>query len=194
MASDLITKIKAVPKNYYTLNDLEKISKMNRPSLRVTLTRLVKRRDLRRLAKGIYQLSEQPFEIEKTATQIYRPSYISFESALAKFGILSQIPYTLSLATLKKPKKILIANRPIEYRHLNDKFFWGYFLENGAYIAEPEKALLDELYLVTKGYAQLDLKDLDLSDVNLQKLQSLAKKYPQTVSLLARKLIKTSGI
>lgn len=194
MASNLILKIKQYPKDYYCLNDLEKISKMKRASLKVSLTRLKKQGDLRRLTKGLYQLAEQPLEIEKIATQVYGPSYVSFESALAKFGVLSQIPYTLTMATLKKPKKNLLANRPVEYRRLNQKFFWGYFLENGAYYAEPEKALLDELYFVSKGYAKVDFQELDLTELNARKLRTYAQKYPPAVRLLARKLTKTPGI
>lgn len=193
MASELISKIKTIPKNYYSLNDLEKISKMTRSSLRVTLARLKKRGDLRRLSKGIYQLADQPMELEKIATQIYGHSYISFESALARFGIISQIPYALTIATLKKPKKMFLDSRPIEYRHLKNKLFWGYFLENGVYFAEPEKALLDEFYLVSKGFAKLEFEELDLNEINRRKLKDYARKYPQAVILLVKQLLKTKG-
>lgn len=188
MENNIIEKIRQFDKDYFNISDLEKILDYNRPTLRVMLYRLAKKNEVIRLAKGIYALPEK-IEIEKIATAINPPSYISFESALSKYGILSQIPYTLTLATSKKPKKKILNNIQVEYRQLKKDLFFGYKLENGIYIAEPEKALLDELYLISKGKVNLDLNELDLKPIRKIIFLEYSKKFPRYTQKIVKRLI-----
>ena len=180
--------LKSLNKDYYTIADLEKIFALSRGSLFVTLSRLQKAGEIIRLRKGLYQLPKAPIKWERIASGIYQPSYISFETALAKYGILSQIPYALTLATTNRPKKIITQGRLIEYRRLKKELFFGFSLEDSVYLASPEKALLDELYFVSKGRATLDLDELDLGEIGRKKFLELTKTYPPVVQKLARKI------
>ena len=56
--------------------------------------------------------------------------------------------------------------------------FFGYTLDKGIYIAEPEKALLDELYLISRGKRTLDIKELDLGKIDKKKFDQYAKRFP----------------
>lgn len=157
MVNNIRQTLKRLGKSYYTVSDLEKIFNLDRKSLLVTLTRLEKRGELTRLSRGMYQLPDQMVDVPVISTQIYQPSYISFEWALAKYGVLSQIPYTLTLATTNRPKRVQIGTVLCEYRQVKQDLLFGFSLVDGIYIACPEKALLDLLDLVSKGKATVDL-------------------------------------
>ena len=185
----ILRKLLDLGKDYYTTADLEKIFGARRESLLVALSRLVKKGEMVRLQKGLYQLAGIPLNVEKIASEIYQPSYISFETALSKYGILSQIPYALTLATPRRPKKMILQERLVEYRRLKKELFGDFSLQNdGSYLASPEKALLDELYFISKGRATIDLEELDLGEIDRQKLLEIAKKFPLPVQEMVRKI------
>lgn len=168
-------------KPYFTVADLEKVLDLKRESLYVTLHRLVQYGVLRRLRRGIYQLSLRPNDVPRIANPLYSPSYLSFESALARYGVLSQIPYTVTFATSKRSKRMTIGETEVEFRQIRPDLFFGYVLDQGLYLAEPEKALLDEMYLVRRGRADLPLDELYLEDLDVEKLFEYASRFPPYV-------------
>ena len=190
---ELLQILRGFNKPYYTVADFEKVLNLNRDSLYVLFNRLVKKGVLIRLKRGIYKPEFESLELEKIANELYYPSYLSFESALSRFGILNQIPYTLTFATNRISKKLNLASREIEYRQLRYDLFFGYFLKDGIYIAEPEKAILDQLYIISKGRILKDTSEWSL--VNLDKLKFLkyVKKFPNAVQNMAKKLCKRFG-
>jgi len=190
---ELLKILRGFNKPYFTVADLEKILGMSRNVLYVTLNRLVKSGVLIRLKRGVYQPEFQGLELEKIANELYYPSYLSFESALSKYGILSQIPYSLTFATTKTTKKQSLAGREVEYRQLKDKLFFGYTLEGGVYLAEPEKAVLDELYLMSKGKAVSDLDEWSLVGLKREKLLKYSKEFSQSVQKKIKELAPRIG-
>lgn len=172
----LIKQIKSIPKSYFTLNDIKKISRLEENSLKVALSRLVKRGELIKLARGIYANDIAKVEWEKLAVELYPPCYISFESALANHNILSQKPYQLTLAAAKRSKTIEIGERTIVYHHLKKEMFWGFRNDQGILSAEPEKALLDLAYLSLNGYAKFDPEEINFGLIDKTKLLSYLKK------------------
>src|SRR3972149_1049691 len=184
---ELLQTLKGFNKSYFTVADFEKILGSKREVLYVTLNRLVKSGVLVRLKRGVYQAEFQSLELEKTANELYYPSYLSFESALSRYGILSQIPYALTFATTKTSKKQSLAGKEVEYRQLKDELFFGYKLTEGIYMAEPEKAILDQLYLISKGKVASDTSEWSLVGLDKKKLIKYAKKFPLTV----QKYVKT---
>lgn len=183
---DLIKKLQSLGRGFFTIADLENIIGLPRNSLKVALNRLTKQGVLERLTRGVYQLSINPAEARAVANQLYYPSYLSFETALARYGILSQIPYTQTFATIKKSKKLWLKDIEIEYSQLKKDLFFGYILTDGIYIARPEKALLDQLYLVSRGRRRLSTEELDLSVINKKILLQYAKKFPVSVQRLVK--------
>jgi len=189
----LIQTLKGFNKPYFTIFDLEKILNIKKESLHVTLNRLVKKGVLIRLKRGVYLPAFKDPELEKTAGELYYPSYISFESALSRYGILSQIPYTLLFATTKKSKKICLMGNEIEYRQLKKEYFFGYILNSGVYIAEPEKALLDLLYMASRGKASCEISELSLINLKKNIFLKYSKNFPKSVRIKAKELISKFG-
>ncbi|MHB8280544.1 MAG: type IV toxin-antitoxin system AbiEi family antitoxin domain-containing protein [Candidatus Humimicrobiaceae bacterium] len=180
-------------KPYFTVADLEKILPMKRDSLYVALNRLVGSGVLIRLKRDVYQPAFQSLELGKAANELYYPSYLSFESALSRYGILSQIPYTLTFATTRRSKKFTLGTREVEYRQLRKEYFFGYILENGFYIAEPEKAVLDQLYMLSIGKVDSDINEWSLIGMEKNKFLEYGKRFSKRAQDRANKLIFRFG-
>jgi len=178
MKLQLLKKLEGIQKDFFSIGDFRKLSRLKGESLRVGLNRWVKQGYLRRLARGIYQLNTAPFEPERIANQLYFPSYLSFESALSRYGVLSQIPYTLTFATPRKTKTISLGDREAQFRQLKKELFFGYTLREGIYIALAEKALLDTLYLASKGRLPLGKEGLNLKRLSKKRLRDFARRFP----------------
>lgn len=189
----LLQTLRGFNKTYFTVADLEKILELERDSLYVTLNRLVKAGVLIKLRRGVYQPEFQSLELEKVANEIYYPSYLSFESALSRYGILSQIPYTLTFATTKRSKKLTLSGREVGYRQLKKDYFFAYTIKEGIYIAEPEKAILDQLYMMSKGKGESDISEWSLVGLKKNRFLRYSKKFPRTVQDNAKKLTTNFG-
>jgi predicted transcriptional regulator of viral defense system len=175
----LVQRLGQFDKPYWSVADLQKVlGYKDRRTLLVALHRLVRQGVLIRMRRGIYRVSIRSADPAVLANLLYRPSYLSFESALARHGILSQIPYTITLATTRRSKKATLDGTALEYRQLKADLFFGQRIENGLEIAGPEKALLDALYLMKRGRLSLPLEELDLSGLSARKLKSYAGRFP----------------
>ena len=190
---NFIKKLQNFDRDYFTIADLEKITGLARPSLIVALSRFTSRGVLIRLKRGVYALKGSSLKMEKIANQLYYPSYLSFESALSCYGILSQSPYIQTFATTKPPKRFTLGETEIEFRQLKKELFFGYTLKDDIYIAEPEKALLDQLYMVSIGKATLAVKELDLRIIKKIVLSKYAKQFPAGAQKLAREIKQYLG-
>jgi predicted transcriptional regulator of viral defense system len=123
------------------------------------------------------------------STSLYYPSYLSFESALARHGILSQIPHTFTFATTRPSKTASVGTVDAEFSHLQPALYFGYTSINGLDVAEPEKALLDQLYLVSRGWRHLNTSELDLRAINGERLTRYAAVFPAPVGKLVQQLL-----
>src|SRR3989338_1276741 len=105
-----------------------------------------------KLRNGLYALrSDLPSELE-IANRLYQPSYISFEYALAYFGILPEIVYTVTSATTRITREFVVQDKSYEYLRIKKTAYKGYQLVRtgnaDVLMAFPEKALVDYLYFV----------------------------------------------
>lgn len=170
--------LKKSEKLYFTIADLLALGNYAEDSLYVTLSRLVQRNELIRLTHGIYIVPDRYGEIERIANCCYFPSYLSFDTALAKYGVISQIPYTLMFATPLKTKKLQLGNYQIEYRKLKDELFFGYNVDkNGLLIATPEKALFDLYYISSFGKMTFEFENTDTRRIDMDSVISMVQKY-----------------
>ncbi len=187
--SAMLDTLRRIGKLYYTVADLQKVTGLTRESLYVTLTRLVHKKSLIRLASGVYILAEHYDRIDVIANTLYQPSYLSFESALSRYGMLSQVPYALTFATTRKSVRKKLGNTVVEYRSLKKPLFFDYEKSGSLFIASPEKALVDTLYLIVFGKLHLRTEHLDLKDVRPRKALQIAKAYPQRTKSALRRLL-----
>jgi hypothetical protein len=115
---------------------------------------------------------------------------ISLELALAEWGISTQSPSSLTCVTTGFPRKFQSASIHIIYRHIGQSLYWGFQekrTRHGSYkIAEPEKALLDWVYLQRQEGLPTVLDELSFKPIDRKKLQKCAAKYPTSVQQTLR--------
>lgn len=192
---DLVRQLARFNKSFWSVADLEKVLGYGtRKSLLVTLHRLTTSGILERVCRGYYRVSTRPADEAALANVLYRPSYLSFESALARYGILSQIPYAMTFASTRRSKRMTIGGREAEFRQIKKDLFFGYKLEDGLYVAEPEKALLDELYMMKRGRAAVSLEELDVDRLSKGRLREFASRFPKKINETITEYLKRKKI
>ena len=146
------------------------------------LSRMVKQGKYFQIARGLYE-TEKNVPGHLLAGNIYGPSYISFEYALGFYGMIPEAVYTITSATFekKKKKKYETAFGTFTYRDVPSAAFPLNIrlIQEGSYfyrIAEPEKALCDQLYTMPpakniKLLAELLFDDLRIEETELLKLE-----------------------
>jgi len=190
----LLQELLSLDKPYFSPADLEKVLGQKRPALYVTLNRLARYGVLVRLAQGVYQIPLRGADLPRIANQLIYPSYLSFESALSRYGILSQSPYVLTFATSQRSRRLALGEQSVEFRQLKGELFFGYSLQSGLYVAEPEKALLDQFYMVGRGLSSLTTDELDLSSINVEQIRAYAVRFPSTVQEVVKRMFPESAI
>jgi predicted transcriptional regulator of viral defense system len=150
----------------------------------IFLGRAAKKGLIHRLSRGYYVnsfLKGWP-AVEEVGCFLRTPAYISGEWALHKHGILLQVPQTCTVITLQSS---VGQNSSVEYQGIRFEFsriapalFFGFTREGHHDLATAEKALLDLLYL--RGRIPF-ADELELSEIDFEKLRQFAKPFPKTV-------------
>jgi predicted transcriptional regulator of viral defense system len=117
---------------------------------------------------------------------VLRPrSYISLESALVERGIITQSPSILTCVAPGYSRSFQSKSVNIVYRKISPDLYWGYEERATRYnkylIAEPEKALLDWIYLNRQEGLPTPLDELNLQFLTPAKLRDYAQRFPSTV-------------
>lgn len=113
----------------------------------------LKKGKLLRLRNGMYAFAKEKenIKVEEIAAFIYEPSYLSLETALAWYGFIPEMVYAHVSVTARINRQFTNDFGTFLYRHIKAELFWGYTeikTQHGHFLlAEPEKALLDYLYL-----------------------------------------------
>ncbi len=167
--------------SFFTLKTLRDILEISKESTLFSIVKkLIKAGVLLKIEKDKYLLKRREANDFALANFIYQPSYISFESALNFYGILSQFPYEISSVTARKSVKKVFQDKIFVYSHIKKELFWGYEKKENFLIALPEKALLDQVYLMSKGCKSINLDEYDLSRMKVSRLKEYLSKYPKT--------------
>ena len=161
-----------------TLKDIFEIEK--NVTFFAVLKKIVDNKILIKIERGKYLLNNKDIKTFNIANLLYSPSYISFETALNFHGILSQFPYEITSATAKKTMNKKVNDVSYSYIHLKNDLFFGYAKKNNSLIADPEKALLDQIYLSLKGFRKINIDEYDFSIIKKGKLKEYYMKYPKT--------------
>jgi predicted transcriptional regulator of viral defense system len=137
------------------------------------------RRGLYCLAPPYQKVIPHPFLL---ANRLRSGSYVSLQSALAYYGMIPEnVPVTTSITT-GRPENIQTPLGQFDFRHITVNWFSGYRqidLDNDqkAFIATPEKALLELVYLQAGGETDAYLREMRLQaleNLDMEKLRSLA--------------------
>jgi len=169
--SDLLIKVANLP--CFTTGFLA--AGRNLAQIRLQISRWVKDGRLIKLHKGLYILAEpyrkikpEPFCI---ANGLKSASYVSIQSALSWYGLIPEFVPVVTSVTTGRPQLIETPMGRFDFRHINKNYFRGYQqveLSDGqtAFIARPEKALLDLVYLTPGSDKEEFIEELRLQSLD----------------------------
>lgn len=142
--------------------------------IKVQLARWVKSGKLIQLRRGLYTLSApyrktepHPFLI---ANRFKKASYVSLQSALSYHGLIPEYVPQVTSVTAGRPEFLQTPAGSFIFKHIRKEFFLGFRSEEVqpaqyAFIATPEKALLDLVYLTPRADTPGYLKELRLQNL-----------------------------
>jgi predicted transcriptional regulator of viral defense system len=120
----------------------------------------------RRVRHGLWALqpNPEPFSVAPYLTAPF-PAYVSFWSALAHHGMIEQIPRQISVASTDRSHRAKTTLGTYVIHHLAPELFDGYTgTPDSGYVATPEKALFDAVYLRAPAGGRLFLPELTLPE------------------------------
>lgn len=184
MSGNKIIKLLKAKSPFLTVASLQAIFNLTRESARTTASRLAKQGILVRLQRDLYALANEKYSLFSLANALHQPSVISLETALNYWGIIVQVPQTIFSIGLKS-YQCVNENTQFIYRSVQpDLFRFGQTKTEDFFIVEPEKALLDTLYMKTKGLAELLAEDVDVSALDSELITYYSRFYPNAVKKL----------
>ncbi|OGD24168.1 MAG: hypothetical protein A2Y69_04850 [Candidatus Aminicenantes bacterium RBG_13_59_9] len=151
--------------------------------IEVQLSRWSRAGKLCRIRRGWY-LIEKPYRARDIseaviANTVVQPSYLSLEWALGFYGLIPEAIFNPTSITTARGIEFTAKGRRYFYHHVQSPFFSGYEkVERGGdvfIIAEPEKALIDRIYISLRSgkFSEEWLKGLRLQNMDILKEETL---------------------
>ena len=162
MKRDYLLELMRSKASVFTTNDIALLWGVSDVQfVRKKLHRYVKAGKLYSLRRGIYAKDREYDKLE-LATKIFTPAYVSFETVLAKAGAIFQFYGQIFVASYLT-REITISGQVFLFRKIRDTILTnrtGIEVKDNQFIATPERAFLDILYL-NKDYHFDNLGNLD---------------------------------
>ena len=164
------------------------------------LNRWLKKGLIIKLKKGIYLLNKNDRRSNPEriflANKLYEPSYVSLEFALNFYGLIPERAIGVTSVSTKKTARFSNEVGEYTYQHIKPEAFRGFRSvkdRNGlcSFIAEPEKAVVDFLYLNLHKFKAGE-RDIFAGSYRFQNVEDLKLKRVIMLSKLfnSRKLLK----
>jgi predicted transcriptional regulator of viral defense system len=183
---DILVYIKRLG-SVFTTHDLKSVSGKSASTVAHSLRRLAKKDLLTKIYRGVWAESGtrtiSPFEIIPFLFPRQRV-YVSFISALHLHGIVEQIPQAITLASTAHTSMLRTKAGVFSVHQLSPALFNGFDWYKGEghfLIAEPEKALIDSLYLSSRKKKQFRFfPELEFpSGFSFKRAEQWAKRIPE---------------
>ena len=181
MPTNVTARLLNAASPFFSVSSLQAMLNLTRESARTTASRLVKRGILIRIQRDLYTLANRKYSLFSLANALYQPSVISLETALNYWGIIVQVPQTV-FSIAQASYRCVADNTEFVYRRMPpDMLRFGQIKVEDFFIVEAEKALLDTLYMKSKGLAELLPEDIDMAKFDDELLNYYNRLYPDIV-------------
>ncbi len=172
-------------------------------------TRWCKQGLLVRLRRGWFafpELLKIPDFARYVAGRIYKPSYISLQTALSFYGMIPEAVTDITSVSTLKTAEFTNMFGTYTYRTIKTELFFGFELRKmqdsrTTLFATPEKALLDLMYLYPEYNDEAAMLDLRLdedymeNELDLTKLREYASRFgSKALDIRLNTLIKAYGL
>jgi len=186
-------ELSSINQLYFGYEDIARALKISPASARVSASRYVRLGLLMRLKRNIYVPKErwQTTSREERFTLAnlgQTPSYISLMTALDYHEITTQVQRGIvESVAVKRTKEISLNGSVFRYTKVSRASYFGFIRQQQFFIATPEKALLDAIYLMSFGRYALDLAAIDDEKLNRKEIRRMSRNYPpQTRKMLEK--------
>jgi len=173
MEKDYLLDLMRSKNTIFTTKDVSLLwNESNVDFVRKKIFRYLKSGKMYSVRKGIYA-KDKNYEKYELATKIFTPSYVSFETVLAKAGIIFQFYGQIFVASYLT-RELTIGGRTYSFKKIKDPVLTnrtGIEVKDNYFIASPERAFLDVVYL-NKEY-HFD----NLSNINWNKVSEILPIY-----------------
>lgn len=148
----------------------------------VQLARFVRAGALVRLRRGLYEFPHAKIDELVLANFIYRPSYISLESALNYYGIIPDVVQNITSVSPVTTRTFRTSHGVFIYSKIAKELYFGWQTVKDSksdfnfLIAEAEKALLDYVYI--RRIRDLTDQRIELGTINREKLIKYSRIFP----------------
>ena len=141
------------------------------------LLRMKRSGELYPLTRGLYE-TDGNAPGYCLAGAIFGPSYLSFDYALAHYGLIPEAVYTFTSATFNKKKAKALENHfgRFSYRDVPPEAypFGIHLIEENGYVYQmacPEKALCDKLYTMPPVTSQREIERMLFEDLRIDRAE-----------------------
>ena len=175
--------------------------KVSEPQVRLQLSRWVTDGRLIQLRRGLYALAPvwrkaepHPFLV---ANRLQRGSYVSAQSALAFHGMIPEYVPVVTSVGPGRPETVQNPLGAFQFNHLARLLLFGYSQvevasKQLAFVASPEKALLDLIHLTAGADSEKYLRQLRLQNpeaLNVSAMIELAERSGKPKLIRAARLV-----
>lgn len=137
---------KKMQKTIFSTEEASRIALETSPkTLNLELHQWVKKKELIRLKRGLYAFSERLKDKMEICFALYVPAYVSLEYALHYYGLIPDVPFSLTLVTPKPTRQFQTPMGTFDYRHIKNTLFFGYNPDH--LMGDKEKVIVDYCYL-----------------------------------------------
>ena len=184
-----------IKKPFFASADVAERLKIKPQSAVVLCNRYVKMNLLIRLKRDLYMLAVKwPYlnssDFFLIANRLQVPSYLSLTTALSFYQVTTQAQQAYFESISLKQNEYNVQGTIFRYFKVKRDLYFGLVRREGIFIAAPEKALWDAVYLQSLGRYSLDVAALDLKKVNKVTVESLAGRFPERTRICMEKLWK----
>lgn len=188
------TKLREIKKIYFGHEEAAGVLGIKPKSALVACARFVKKGIVIRIKRNVYILKdrwdalgrEEKFTL---ANIIQTPSYISLMTAMDYYEATTQLQQNfIESISIYRTKEVEIEKDAFNYTKINKDLYFDFRKEKGFFIASPEKAFLDALYLSSLQRYSFDTGSIDFNRLNMPKIKQVIKKYPGKTQNLFKKI------
>jgi len=190
-----IRELRSISQLYFGYEDIARALKISPASARVSASRYVQLGFLIRLKRNIYMSSERWQAASREERFVLAnlgqaPSYVSLMTALDYHEITTQIQRGfIESVAVKRTKELSLNGSVFRYVKVSRPLYFGFIRQQDFFIATPEKAFLDALYLVSFGRYALDLSAIDRDKLKREEIRRMSRNYPPRT----RRILETHG-
>ena len=179
----IIEKFSGTP--FFELEEVRQLSNESESQITNQLSQWTKQDKIVRLRRGKYLLGSQYRKFTPSSYYIsnylYRPSYVSLETSLQYYDLIPEAVGLVQAVTPKHGREWSNDYDRFVYRSMKGARFWGYRedrlesipSQNRFFIARPEKAILDLIYLNNGEWAKERIRETSFQTLEILNYETL---------------------